>query len=553
MKNGALQKKMPGSIPYALWRSFALYGLLLLLPTLFIGGLLWRLLRDEEVRLEVARREVLADRLRILGDDLQRAVQAAQADMMKRLCSLERRGLAPALLAWNQRDPLVRNVFILRNEKDVVLPDPRESSTREETSFLQRYHALFNNAASWEDVCEAIGDKPLRLNAAMRQHMQKPMQQAFMPGQELPLSGWLPWFADNRLHLLGWVRRKGLTYGLELEMMALLSRLLTLLPRETPSGLGLALLDGDGRILFQRGDFEVSTDSPRAAAVALQPALPHWQLVYAREPNEASGFSGRLAVLGAGVLAMTLLAAILCGGALILWQAQRERREALLKSRFVSNVSHELKTPLTTIRMYAELLSEGVVRDTAKQCHYLRILADESRRLARLVDNVLNFSRLEQNRRTWKLEPTNLHAWLDDWLERQRVLPDKAGMKLFRELDRDAGTFEIDRDALEQVMLNLLGNAVKYAADGGEVTVKLVRGQGRAIVDVLDRGPGVPTGHREKIFRRFYRIDQSLTTEQAGSGLGLSIARGLLRGMRGELHCLAREGGGACFRIVLLT
>ncbi len=365
--------------------------------------------------------------------------------------------------------------------------------------------------------------------------------------------GWLPVKVDGRLHLLGWVQPAGAdgVRGVELEMTALSSRLGGALPAEISGEEGYALRDDQGRVLHQAGAV------PRAAVAAITvplaaDLLPGWDVVafmpVVAGDSAATGGFFLISMLLVGIF----VAAIVAGGSLLLWQARRSEAEAAQKTSFVANVSHEFKTPLTTIRLYSELLEQGRVRDAAQSGEYLRTIGRETQRLARLVGNALDFSRLEQGRKKYARDNLDLRAELARLLDTQAPRLAEAGLVLRRDLPAEPLPVTSDRDALEQIVLNLLDNAAKYGAEGGEVTVALApRPAHGAVVRVLDRGPGVPPAHRERIFEKFHRVDDTLTAEKAGAGLGLSIARQLARGLGGELRHLPREGGGASFILEL--
>lgn len=389
--------------------------------------------------------------------------------------------------------------------------------------------------------------------------------------------GWLPVKVDGRLHLLGWVQPAGETgvRGVELEMAALISRLGGILPAEISAEEGYALRDDQGRVLHQTG--AVGRDLTTAITVPFAPEqLPGWDVVafmpaLTRQGGETGGF-----FLISTLLVGIFVVAIVTGGSLLLRQARLSEAEAAQKTSFVANVSHEFKTPLTTIRLYAELLEQGRVRDAAQSGEYLRTIGRETQRLARLVGNALDFSRLEQGQKKYARESLDLGAELARLLDTQAPRLAEAGMVLRRELPATPVRVTTDRDALEQILLNLLDNAAKYGAAGGEVVVELAPGQatstgsgrahstdstsspqagsgraGGAEVRVLDRGPGVPAEHWERIFEKFHRVDDTLTAEKTGAGLGLSIARQLARGLGGELRYLPRAGGGASFILEL--
>jgi signal transduction histidine kinase len=167
------------------------------------------------------------------------------------------------------------------------------------------------------------------------------------------------------------------------------------------------------------------------------------------------------------------------------------------------------------------------------------------------VNNVLDFSRLEQGRKTYHVEALELTGYVRDLVEFHRLRIQEAGLALEMQLPGQDLMIRTDRDALEQVMLNLLDNTIKYAVEGGELTIAVQQREGHCEIRVMDRGSGVPPEHRARIFEKFHRVDDSLTSPQPGSGLGLSIAQGLLQGLDGDLLYEPREGGGSCFVVIL--
>ncbi len=279
---------------------------------------------------------------------------------------------------------------------------------------------------------------------------------------------------------------------------------------------------------------------PLAAA-----GMPGWQLKVFFNPT-ANFTSGFTAV--STIMVTILVVAVLIGGTLLMREARREASEAARKTSFVSNVSHELKTPLTTIRMYAELLGEGRVRDQLKQNNYLATIIAESQRLTRLVNNVLDFSRLEQGRKQYHPADVALTPIIDAVINAQKPRLDEAGFTLGCSYPASPPVrVHADRDALEQVLLNLIDNALKYAASGRWIGIHVTTDADFAYVAVSDRGPGVPLDHRERIFETFHRVDDSITASQPGAGLGLSIARRLLRDQEGDLTYQSHEPHGASF------
>jgi signal transduction histidine kinase len=229
----------------------------------------------------------------------------------------------------------------------------------------------------------------------------------------------------------------------------------------------------------------------------------------------------------------------------------RQLRLARQKTDFVSNVSHELKTPLTSIRMFSELLAEGRVTDPAKQRSYLGIITAEASRLTRLINNVLDFARMERNEKKYEFQACDLGSLTTDVVETFRPHLEANGFTLNCKMPDTAVPLRCDRDAIAQVMMNLLSNAEKYSGDKKEIEINLAVTNAKAEVQVLDRGLGVPAGCENKIFDQFYRAHDSLSSGIQGTGLGLTLARQVARAHGGDVLYSARAGGGSCFTLKL--
>ncbi len=533
--------------------------LLLLVPTLLIGAMALRLVRNEQRRLVDESRAAAGRRAQSAAESLDLAVAEVREGLLASLRQLPEENLAGRLEDWKQNNPLIRNVFILGPD-GLVLPDPQRPASGEEAAFIARYDALFQGRIPWQSPAadspsEERGSviTPSSPRRELRKLTQKPAEAvAETAAVSTLVSGWVPWFWEDGLFLLGWLEKpagSGRRFGLEVEMMALLSRLVTGLPAAPPGEIW-TLVDGHGRVVHRTGPGELPGGDGLLAVQPVGPGLPHWQLrIYTLEKTGAEGGPG-LRILST-LLVGSFVASILFGGSLLLWQAYRHMLDARRKTSFVANVSHELKTPLTTIRMYAELLAEGGVQQPDRQQHYLQVIAGESQRLTRLVNNVLDFGRLEQGRKQYRYSKIHLPPYLDEILDSQEMRLEQAGLHLVRRIPRDIPAVLADRDAIRQALLNLIDNALKYAAGGGVLEVELSLEDGRCRVAVKDRGPGVPASHRESIFQPFHRVDDSLTASSPGSGLGLSIARRLLRGMGGDLRYRPRRDGGSCFEMFL--
>ncbi|MDP0494974.1 MAG: HAMP domain-containing sensor histidine kinase [Verrucomicrobiota bacterium JB024] len=364
----------------------------------------------------------------------------------------------------------------------------------------------------------------------------------------LARSGWME-RSDGAPGWLAWYQREpgDRITGVVLNVPAVLEQFQGAFPKGEYSG---RLLAPDGSTVYaprSKYDYLSSEVYSDMDTLPVGEELSGWRLGVT--VGSASGGRGYL-LLG-GLLVAALCASTLGAGTLLLLQARRDAREAARKTTFVSNVSHELRTPLTTIRMYAEMLEEGRVADTDKRGRYLATITAETQRLSRLVDNVLDFSRLEQGRKKYRREPVDMAEVVASVLEAQAPRLREAQMVVEWAPPVVAVKVETDRDALGQVLLNLVDNALKYAAAGKLLRLSLTSDDRQARLRVEDRGPGIPARDRERVFKAFQRLDESLTAATPGSGLGLSICRGLLRDLGGEIELVPGEKSGCCFTITL--
>ncbi|HVR62334.1 MAG TPA: HAMP domain-containing sensor histidine kinase [Polyangia bacterium] len=251
-----------------------------------------------------------------------------------------------------------------------------------------------------------------------------------------------------------------------------------------------------------------------------------------------------------GVLLIPVSTVIIAVGLGVVWLSVRsERRTSQLKSDFIANVSHELKTPLSLIRMFGELLATGKHNspDTARQ--YAGIITRESERLAHLIDNVLDFARLERGKASYSFHEGHLEEVVERALDVCRYRLEKERIVLRTSVDRDLPLVRMDEDAMTLVLLNLVDNAVKYASDGREVTVRLGRAPGGLVLTVRDRGPGVAKEEQERIFERFYRASNARGGNVRGSGIGLSLVKHIAEAHGGRVAVTSAPGQGATFTV----
>ena len=242
---------------------------------------------------------------------------------------------------------------------------------------------------------------------------------------------------------------------------------------------------------------------------------------------------GLLAVT-AGVVALAFL------------QLRRQHELARLRADFVSGVSHELRTPLTQIRMFSELLLGGRLRSDAERDRSLRLIDREARRLAFLVENVLDFNRAERGTLDVSPAPTRVADAVEEIVDGFRPVASARGMQIRMEVEEDAVAL-LDRGGFRQVLLNFLENAVKYGPAGQTIVAGAVRSGQTVQVWVMDEGPGVPAAERERIWEPYYRLNREIDRVVGGSGIGLSVVRGLVARHGGRTWTDDAPGGGACF------
>ncbi|HEX8250876.1 MAG TPA: HAMP domain-containing sensor histidine kinase [Pyrinomonadaceae bacterium] len=250
--------------------------------------------------------------------------------------------------------------------------------------------------------------------------------------------------------------------------------------------------------------------------------------------------------------ASVLVLLFLIAGIFLTFRAiSREMRLAQMKSAFVSNVSHELKTPLSLISLFAEILELGRVKDEEKKREYYRIIGEEIRRLNKLIDNILDFSKIEAGRKAYKFAEADIGEVVENVISVYQHQIINSGFQLKTNIPENLPTISIDRDAISQAILNLLDNAVKYSAETKEISVDVKTQDSFLRIEITDRGTGIPRAEQKKIFEKFYRAGNGLIHDVKGSGLGLSLVKHIIDAHRGKISVESEAGKGSRFIIRL--
>ncbi|OAT81786.1 two-component system histidine kinase PnpS [Desulfotomaculum copahuensis] len=240
------------------------------------------------------------------------------------------------------------------------------------------------------------------------------------------------------------------------------------------------------------------------------------------------------------------------GGVVVLLRDVTERKKLDdMRSEFVANVSHELRTPLTSIRGFLETLLDGALDDRETARHFLEIMSAETERLTRLIDDLLDLSKIEERRVVHRWQPVDMIDVISRVLSMFRPQAREKNITLLSRLPSGLPVVQGDPDMLAQVLINLVDNALKYTPGGGQVTVSAAAADGRLEVSVADTGVGIPAESLPRIFERFYRVDKARSRELGGIGIGLAIVKHIIRAHGGKIQVESTPGRGSVFSFTL--
>jgi len=360
-------------------------------------------------------------------------------------------------------------------------------------------------------------------------------------------SQWYTWFMGDGLNFIYFTLEKEIITGFLIERYALISQLINVLPqsRETDDMFKIQLTDARGNVLYQWGNFIPDETVKPLVEYSLSGTLSSWRLFYFHNEFLNDDQPGNLQTILI-LTGLTLITIVIFLLALYFYRESAKEMETARKQvSFVNQVSHELKTPLTNIRLYSELLQNRL--KTGKELNYIEVIVNESNRLGRMINNVLTFSRGERGELNKKTETVNINSLIREILDKfNPLLVEKSIKSEYREIKLPS--VETDRDMIEQILINLIGNAIKYGASGKFLGISADVQNKYLVIYIKDRGPGIGDSEKNKIFKPFYRIDSSLTQKNSGTGIGLSIAKTLAK-ETGAFLQLEKSSDGACFSL----
>lgn len=303
------------------------------------------------------------------------------------------------------------------------------------------------------------------------------------------------------------------------------------------------LMENVGQPTEKRTEFEAMPGHPQ---FTLRIQLADRSRLYARQRQ--------LQLIFGSLIALSAFSALV--GFIAAYRAFRRQQELNeQKSNFVASVSHELRAPIASVRLMAENLERGKISGAEKQGEYFRFIVQECRRLSSLIENVLDFSRIEQGRKQYEFEPTNLIALTETTVKLMEPYAAERGVKVSFNTPGEGrgGECAVDGRAIQQALVNLIDNAIKHSAPGETVAVEIQNDVAANVfnLSVTDHGPGIPAPEQEKIFERFYRLGSELRRETQGVGIGLSVVKHIVEAHGGRVIVQSEVGKGSRFTLEL--
>jgi len=492
-------------------RRFWIFALAIVIPALIVAGLGYVSLRQWERSADLLFREQARDVAAMAADKIEMLLRQRDDELLGRLTTIVERGdlARETLEAFARANPLVQRLYLFDRGGRLIYPAaPAEGDAAVFAALLGEVSRGLWERGGRRDV--VAGDRSL-LATVLRGRDGAPV--------------------------LAVLTRDPATLQHEV-----LDRTL----RALDSPIICVIVDETGRPISNAA---AVAGASLVVTAPFRQALPTWRVALYQPPGASARHSVRRQIMlftsAFGVLLVVIVAGLVVTYRLV----RRESEMARLKSDFVANVSHDLKTPLSVIRMFGETLEMDRVRDEAARREYYRVITRESERLSRLIDNVLDFSRIEGGRRRYERVPTAIEPLVRDVVDAFAYPLTREGFKVDVHVAPDLPEVPLDADAVAQALANLVDNAIKYSADRKTVRVEATVTDDALALSVADEGIGIPRAEQARIFEKFYRVGHSETQGRRGSGVGLALVRHVAEAHGGRVIVESAPGAGSRFTI----
>jgi signal transduction histidine kinase/type II secretory pathway pseudopilin PulG len=552
-------------------KSLVLLILLAILPLAAVGWLGRRVARAESERVESQYRRLLEERLAEENRGIEQYFARLQRELSGQIDGCG--DSAESLRQLVRQTPQVRQIVVFNRQGDLVHPRPDQPISGSEREFLSEIAQMIRDkdlvrlAFPTNSEPQLSSPSPPAIVQAQAQAQAQVQAQAQTKGKGLQSAdgvaaggeeGWLTWYWGRGVNLMYWRRwNEDRLTVVALSRARWMADLLAVLP-ETKRQVGsnfnasthcICLVDSSDQVIYQWGSMQPTDAAEPAVESPVVSPLASWRFKYYVEQAAYQTAANRVPLI-AGLAGM---ACGLLGLVIVLYREySRDMREAMQRVNFVNQVSHELKTPLTNIRLYADLLERDLDQlsgtNLEKPRSRLSVITSESQRLSRLITHVLTFARTERNQLSVRTRAIDVDQLVRDVVE--RFQPALEADRINVDMSTCVGELIwLDPDIVEQILDNLISNAQRYAANGRHLGIRTFCDAASAIVEVSDQGPGINAKVARRIFQPFVRGATGLS-DATGTGIGLSIARRLARLQGGDVVWVPSHTG-ATFRLIL--
>lgn len=576
-----------------------LFLLFIMIPVCLLVWFAFRAQTNEQLATQQQYQNLAHSQLKRVDEKIMNYFQQLESTLISERQTLEQELLNTVEYTQKIRQilkysPYILNIYIEDSDKNTIYPSMSQALSGKEHSFLSNIQAIINNRSLFNlqnKLEQSSAQKSFNVisrNVAEKQNIIQSQDKS-----SALQSGWIAWYLNRNLHHLFWFKdAQNRLYLLSLDRVRILSELVTLLPDSSPEmssekeGLArfsstsfsstryrqslkdvtIKLRNSNNEVIYEWGDYPV-TDN-KSIDIMLSYPLSSWKLSWYSKQLSQTSFQQQWSLLIIALSASVLMMIILF---LIYREYNRKIQQAQQKVNFVSQVSHELKTPLTNIRMYAELLESKIdllncsleeqallpettkepSKEITKAQHFLSVILNETLRLSRLIENVLSFSKVQKQ--TFKVNKSR--SVVDDCIDNVLLsfMPVFEQKKLVVNFTKEAGKVVFfDVQILEQILNNLLSNIDKYASKGGKIDIRSHQTDNAIRIELRDYGPGIAKKEQDKIFNPFYRTQSKITEGVSGTGIGLTISQQLATLHGGQLT-YKNVSQGACFVIQIMT